>query len=130
MSTRPPFGNLTAALAVVAFLELIINRLLGHLFTMPACRSTLGCLGLSFGPFLLYLTGALALVVLTGGVAGHLLRGELFPRGMRFTIAALSLIFVLLLALSLLSGQAPGRYETHLETSFGFVLAMVTLSPI
>ena len=128
MPRRPPYGNLTAALAVVAFLELVFNRLLGHLFTMPACRSTLGCFGLSVGPFLLYLTGTLALVVLAGGIAGHLVRGELFPRGMRFTIAALSMVFVLLLALSLIAGQAPGYYETHLETSFGFVLAMVTSS--
>ena len=122
----PPHGNLTAVLTVVAALELIVNRLLGHLFAVPTCHTTLGCLALRLGPFLLYLTGALALTVVVGGIAGHLWRAELFPRGMRFTIAALSLIFVLLLAVSLVFGRVPARYETHLKTSFGFVIAMIT----
>lgn len=129
MPTRaPPRGNLTAVLAVAGVLELIVNRLLGHLFTLPTCHTTLGCLALRLGPFLLYLTGLLGLVVLTAGVAGHLWRGELFPRGMRFTVAALTLVFVLLLATSLFFGRVPARYETHLKTSFGFVAAMVALA--
>jgi len=129
MPTRPPpRGNLTAALALAAGFELIVNRLLGHLFTVPTCHTALGCLALRFGPFLLYLTGLLALVVVTGGVAGHLWRGELFPRGMRFTVAALTLVFVLLLAASLFFGRVPPRYETHLKTSFGFVAGMVALA--
>ena len=128
MATRPPHGNLTAALVVVAALEMTVNRLLGHLFATPTCQSILGCLALRAGPFLLYLTGVLALIVVGGGIVGHLLRGELFPRGMRITIGALSMVFLILLAASLLSGQAPARYETHLQTSFGFVTAMVTLA--
>ena len=128
MASRPPYGNLTAALVVVALLEVVVNRLLGHLFATPACHTALGCLALRAGPFLLYLTGLLALVVLAGGIAGHLLRGELFPRGMRITIGALSMVFLILLAASLLAGQAPARYETHLQTSFAFVTAMVTLA--
>lgn len=128
MASRPPHGNLTAALVVVASLELVVNRLLGHLFATPACHTAVGCLAIRSGPFLLYLTGVLALVVLAGGIGGHLLRGELFPRGMRLTIGALSMVFLILLGASLLAGQAPARYETHLQTSFGFVLAMVTLA--
>lgn len=128
MSTRPPHGNLTAALVVVAALEMVVNRLLGHLFATPSCHSIASCLALRAGPFLLYLTGVLSLIVVGGGIAGHLLRGELFPRGMRITIGALSMVFLILLAASLLAGQAPARYETHLQTSFGFVTAMVTLA--
>ncbi|HEY4184326.1 MAG TPA: hypothetical protein VGP07_04620 [Polyangia bacterium] len=128
MATRPPHGNLTAALVVVATLELVMNRLIGHLFATPSCLTLLGCVILRSGPFLLYLTGVLALIVVSGGIAGHLLRGELFPRGMRITIGALSMVFLILLAASLLAGQAPARYETHLQTSFGFVTAMVTLA--
>ena len=128
MATRPPHGNLTAALVVVASLEMVVNRLLGHLFATPTCRGLFGCLALRSGPFLLYLTGVLALIVVGGGIAGHLLRGELFPRGMRITIGALSMVFLILLAASLLAGQAPARYETHLQTSFAFVTAMVTLA--
>lgn len=128
MATRPPHGNLTAALVVVAALELVVNRLLGHLFATPTCHSIGSCLALRAGPFLLYLTGVLALIVVGGGIVGHLLRGELFPRGMRITIGALSTVFLILLAASLLAGQAPARYETHLQTSFGFVTAMVALA--
>jgi len=128
MATRPPHGNLTAALVVVAALELVVNRLLGHLFATPTCHSIGSCMALRAGPFLLYLTGVLALIVVGGGIAGHLLRGELFPRGMRITIGALSMVFLILLAASLLAGQAPARYETHLQTSFGFVAAMVVLA--
>jgi hypothetical protein len=128
MATRPPHGNLTAALVVVAALEMVVNRLLGHLFATPSCHSIASCLALRAGPFLLYLTGVLALIVVGGGILGHLLRGELFPRGMRITIGALSMVFLILLAASLLAGQAPARYETHLQTSFGFVTAMVALA--
>jgi hypothetical protein len=138
---RPPHGNLTAALVAVSVLELVVNRWLGHLFTVPACHTTLGCLVLRLGPFLLYLTGILASVVVAGGVGGHLWRGELFPRGVGFTlpghilatvrlvaIGALTLVFVLLLDLSLLLGRVPPQYGTHLRTSFGFVIAMVALA--
>ena len=128
MATRPPHGNLTAALVAVASAELVVNRLLGHLFTTPSCHSVLGCVALRMGPFLLYLTGVLAVIVIGGGVAGHLVRGELFPRGMRITIGALSTVFLALLAASLVAGQAPARYETHILTSFGFVAAMVALA--
>lgn len=124
----PPHGNLTAVLVAVSVLELVVNRLLGHLFTVPTCHTTLGCLALRLGPFLLYLTGILATVVVAGGVGAHLWRGELFPRGMRFTIGALTLVFVLLLDISLLAGHVPARYETHLKTSFAFVVAMVVLA--
>jgi hypothetical protein len=142
MPTRPPpHGNLTAALVAVGALELVVNRWLGHLFTVPTCHTTLGCLALRLGPFLLYLTGILATVVVAGGVGGHLLRGELFPRGIGFTmgghilatvrlvaIGALTLVFVALLDLSLVLGHVPAGYVTHLKTSFGFVIAMVALA--
>ena len=137
----PPHGNLTAALVAVSVLELVVNRWLGHLFTVPTCHTTLGCLALRAGPFLLYLTGILASVVVAAGVGGHLWRGELFPRGTGFTmgghilatvrlvaIGALTLVFVLLLDLSLALGHVPARYGTHLRTSFGFVIAMVALA--
>jgi hypothetical protein len=126
--TRLPYGNLTAVLAVVALFELVIDRLIGRLFLSPGCQSLLGCLMLRSGPFLLYLTGALAVLVTAGGISGHLVRGELFPRGVRLTIAALSMVFLLLVSLSLVFGQMPERYQTHLQTSFGFVVVLLTLS--
>ena len=92
MPNRSPHGNLTATLVVVAFLELVIDRLLGRLFLSPGCLEGVGCLLLRTGPFLLHLTGVLTLVVAGGGIVGNLRRGELFPRGMRLTIAVLSAI--------------------------------------
>jgi hypothetical protein len=128
MPNRSPFGNLTAALVVVAVIDLVVDRLMGRLFLSPGCRTQLGCLWLRTGPFLLHLTGTLALIVVAGGIAGHLKRGELFPKGMRLTIAALSMVFLLLLSLSLVLGRTPERYHVHLETSYGFVLALLALS--
>lgn len=128
MPNQSPYGNLTAILVVVAFLELVIDRLLGHLFLSPACQTGIGCLLLRGGPFMMHLTGTLAFMVGTAGTFGHLRRVELFPRGMRLTIAALSAIFWLLVALSLLFGRIPERYQIHLETSFGFVVALLALS--
>jgi hypothetical protein len=128
MPNRSPFGNLTAALVVVAVLDLVIDRLMGRLFVAPGCRTGWGCLWLGTGPFLLHLTGALALIVAAGGIAGHLKRGELFPKGMRLTIAALSMVFLLLLALSLVVGRVPERYHVHLETSYGFVVVLLAMS--
>lgn len=131
MHTKPrhtPYGNLTAALLLVAFLELVIGRLVGRLFLAPGCQSGWSCLWPRAGSLLLNLTGLLALMVGAGGIAGHLRRGELFPRGVRFTVAALSLVFLLLLALSLVFGDMPARYRVHLETSFAFVVALLALS--
>lgn len=131
--TKPrhaPYGNLTAALLLVAFLELVVDRLLGRLFLAPGCQAGWSCLWLRAGPLLLNLTGLLALMVGAGGIAGHLRRGELFPRGVRFTVAALSLVFLLLLAVSLLLGQMPGRFQVHLETSFSFVVGLLALSVV
>ena len=128
MVNRRPYGNLTAALVVIAVFELVLNRAVGHLFLSPGCRTVAGCLALRAGPFLLYLTGLLALTVVGWGVGAHLLRGELFPRGMRITVLALTLVFLLLVGASLVSGRMPERYHTHLETSFGFVVALLVLS--
>ncbi|MES1172439.1 MAG: hypothetical protein ABUL77_04305 [Bacteroidota bacterium] len=128
MPNRSPYGNLTATLVVIVLFELVVNRLLGRLFLAPGCRSGLGCFFLQAGLFLYHLTGALAVVVAGGGIAGHLRRAELFPRGVRLTIAGLSSVFLLLVALSLAFGRMPERYHIHLETSFGFVLCLLVLS--
>lgn len=128
MPKQSPHGNLTAILVVVAFLDLVFERLLGRLFMSPACTAGIGCAWPRYAPFLLYLTGLLALIVGVGGVVGHLKRGELFPRGVRFTVAGLSLVFWLLVGLSLLFGRMPERYQFMLEASFAFVIALLVLS--
>lgn len=128
MPKQSPYGNLTAVLVVVALLDLLLERLLGRLFMAPGCSGGGGCTWAQLAPFFLYLTGVLAVMVGAGGVAGHLRRGELFPRGVRFTVAGLSLIFWLLVVMSLGFGRMPERYQFMLEASFGFVIAMLVLS--
>ena len=128
MPKHSPYGNLTAVLVVVALLDLLLERLLGRLFMSPGCTGGGGCTWAQLAPFFLYLTGVLAVMVGAGGVAGHLRRGELFPRGVRFTVAGLSLIFWLLVTMSLGFGRMPERYQFMLEASFGFVIALLLLS--
>lgn len=128
MPKESPYGNLTAILVVVALLDLVFERLLGRLFMSPGCAGGLACTWARMAPFFLNLTGLLALMVGAGGVVGHLRRGELFPRGVRFTVAGLSLIFWLLVVLSLTFGRMPERYQFMLEASFGFVIALLILS--
>jgi hypothetical protein len=128
-SHRPPVGNLTALLVLVALLELVLHRFVGRLFLAQAgCHSVLGCLLARSGPFLSYLGGLLSLVLLIGGVAGRLGRGELFPRGVRFTVAGLTLFFAGVLLSALIYGSVPPRFQNYPETSFGFVLALLALS--
>src|SRR6185503_13287833 len=124
------FGNLTAWLVFVAVLELLLHRLIGRLFLSgPGCQSLVACLLARSAPFLFYLSGVLALIVLGGGIAGHLMRGELLPRGVRITVTALGLVFATLVGLTLLLGQMPERFGTHLvDTSFGFVLVLLAMA--
>jgi hypothetical protein len=128
MPRRSPHGNLTAALVVVALLEFVFHRLVGRLFLSPGCSSALSCLLPRLGPYFLFLSGVLATGLLAVALARLLERGELFPRGVRFAIAVFSTVFLLIVSWSLIYGRAPERYQTHLETSFGFVVLLMLAS--
>ncbi|HVY38749.1 MAG TPA: hypothetical protein VHM31_12475 [Polyangia bacterium] len=123
-------GNLTAALVVVAGLELVLNRLGGRLF-FPRATLSLGggsrtsSLVAAAGPFLFQLTAVLSLGVLVAALVGVLRRGEIYPRAMRFSVAFIGLVFVIFDAQGLLRGQLPPRLFVYLETSYGF-LALLT----
>jgi hypothetical protein len=130
---RPRAGNLTAALAVVALLELALNRLAGQLF-VPRATLALGggsqasnALG-AVGPFLFQLTAVLALVVLVAAFAGLLRRGELYPRPMFLAVGVIAFVFALLSAYALLRGQLPTRYFIFLETAYGFLLLLTAIA--
>ncbi len=131
-NAKPPAraGNLTAALVVVALLELALNRLGGRLFFPRATLSlgggsrASGALAAA-GPFLFQLTAVLSLLVLVAAFAGLLRRGEIYPRATRFSVAFIALVFVIFDAQALLRGQLPPRLFVYLETSYGF-LALLT----
>src|SRR5436190_24270843 len=91
-ASRARPGNLTAALAAFAILELLLNRLANRLFLPQSTISGSGPgsrgahLVAASGPLLFHLTGVLALVVLMAALVGLLRRGELLPKGMRFSV--------------------------------------------
>ncbi|HVR60321.1 MAG TPA: hypothetical protein VMU50_00405 [Polyangia bacterium] len=127
---------MTAALLVVSLLELVGNRLANRLFlprstvsgAAPAFSS--GRLVSDSGPFLYYLTGILALLVLLGAMIGLLRRGELFPRAVRFTVALIGAVFWLLALLALSFGQVPPRFFLPIETGYGFLALLVFASTL
>jgi hypothetical protein len=126
-------GNLTAALVIVALLELGLNRLAGQLFVPHATLAVgggsraSGFLAAS-GPFLFQLTAVLGWVVLVAAFTGLLRRGELYPRAMRFSVAVIALVFAVLSGQALLRGQLPPRYFLWLETSFGFLSLLTAIA--
>lgn len=126
MTRRAPYGNLTAVLVVVALLEFVFHRLVGRLFLSSGCRASLDCFLPRVGPFFLFLSGVLAIGLVSVGLFGQLQRGELHPKGpFRLTLALLAGVFVALVGVSLWLGRTPERYLTALETSFAFVILLV-----
>src|SRR5579871_2036534 len=128
---RARAGNLTAALVVVALLELALNRLAGQLFVPHATLSLGGgsrgsSLLAASGPFLFQLTAVLALVVLVTAFAGLVRRGELYPRAMRLSVAVIAAVFAVLSGYALLRGQLAPEFFLGLEVTFAF-LAVLTV---
>jgi hypothetical protein len=126
-------GNLTAALVIVALLELALNRLAGQLFVPHATLAMGGgSRASSFlaasGPFLFQLTAVLGWVVLVAAFVGLLRRGELYPRAMRFSVAVIALVFVIFSGQALLRGQLAPRFFLYLETSFGFLSLLTAIA--
>ncbi|HET6280746.1 MAG TPA: hypothetical protein VFH73_07270, partial [Polyangia bacterium] len=80
------------------------------------------------GPFLFHLAGVLALLILVMAFFGLLRRGELFPRGVRFTVVLIGSVFLLLASLAMLFDRLPPRFALHIETSFGFLSLLIAAS--
>lgn len=135
-ATRPRPGNLTAALVVFAALELLLNRLAGRLFLPqlpqlpPGAGKSSAFFVSSTGPLLFHLTGVLGLFVLLAALAGLLLRGELFPRAIRFTVLIVGLAFWVLVASAVAFGVVPASFFLHLEISFGSMALLVIVGAL
>src|SRR3954465_13673340 len=100
---RARAGNLTAALLVVALLQLWLNRLAGRLFFPRATLSLgggsrAGSFLAASGPFLFHPPALLALMVPVAPFAGRRGRRELYPRGMRLPVGVMAIVFALLSA--------------------------------
>ncbi len=121
--------NLTAVLALLAVLELVINRIVGHLFVPMSRANTLpGSVLGETGTFLFYLVGVLGLWLFAAGLTGLLLRREFFPQTVRLTAALFGLFFVFFAGPGTVFGQLPPRLFVHLQTSQGFVAWTLALA--
>jgi len=134
MSTRASAGNLTAALVLVAAMELLVNRLANRLFLPRSLVSSAGAGATMFarlvsdsGPFLFHLTGILALLILGMALAGLLRRRELFPEPIvvRLIITAIGVAFWVMAALAILIGRVPRGFVLPLETGFGLLALLI-----
>lgn len=128
---RARSGNLTALLVVVSVLEFVVNRLAARLF-FPRPALTAGSYGSHTihavsvaGPFLFQLTAFLALAVLVAAFAGLFLRGELYPRAIKFSTVVIALFFSLLCGWAVFSGRIDPRPFAFTQTGYAF-LALLT----
>ena len=128
---RARSGNLTALLVVVSVLEFVVNRLAGRLFfPRPAMMSggygsqTTHAVSVA-GPFLFQLTAFLALAVLVAAFTGLFLRGELYPRAIKFSTMVIALIFSILCAMAVFTGRIEPQPFAFTQTCYSF-LALLT----
>jgi hypothetical protein len=121
--------NLTAVLAALAVVDLVLDRLLVRLF-LPSPTSTGGwgqVLG-SSATFVSYLAGALALLLFASSFIGLVRRRELFPPSMRFLVSVLALFSVALLTLCVSRFVVSGRMFVQLKTSQAFLSWLIALA--
>jgi hypothetical protein len=92
--TRARPLNLTAALAVVAVLDLVLHRLIERLFLPQHPTGLLQVVG-EAGRFAFHLGGVLGLVVVVVTLTTIMRRVEFLPRSMRFAFGCIALFFVI-----------------------------------
>jgi hypothetical protein len=122
----------------VALLELGLNRLAAKLFLPQPSISGSGGSGGSLlvrviadsGTFLSHLTGVLALGILLVGLAGLLIRRELFPRPMRLAVVVIALVFWFLAVGAVALGSLSAQLLIILEISFAFLLLLVAAAAL
>jgi hypothetical protein len=121
--------NLTAILAALAVVDLVLDRLLVRLFLpSPAGTSGWGQALAGSATFVSYLAGALALLVFASAFVGLVRRGELFPPSMRFLVSVLALFSVALLTLCVSRFVVSGRLFVQLKTSQAFLSWLIALA--
>jgi hypothetical protein len=117
-----PRLNLTAVLAVVAVLDLVLHRVLGRLVLAGPALATPGGRALAVsGSFASYLAATLGLFIFASSFVRLLRSRALFPRSLRFAASVFALFFVVLLALSLSFSRLPETLLVQLKTSHAFL---------
>jgi hypothetical protein len=121
--------NLTAIVAALGFLDLVLDRLLTRLFLPPSGAVSGGAQWLFFaGSFLSYLAGALALLVFASSFLDLVRRRELFPRSLRMVASILAVFFVMLFAACMSAYPNSPRLFVQLRTSQAFLALLISLS--
>jgi hypothetical protein len=121
--------NLTAILAALSVLDLVLDRVLVRLFLPSSNPAETGGQVLAGGAtFVSYLAGALALLVFATSFLGLLRRRELFPPSMRFLVSVLALFCIALLALCVSRFAVSGRLFVQLKTSHAFLSWLIALA--
>lgn len=119
--------NLTAVLAALAVVDLVLDWLVVRLF-LPASSRGAGQLLAAGATFISYLAGALALLLFASAFVGLVRRKELFPPSMRFLVSVLALFCVALLTLSVSRFVVSGRMFVQLKTSQAFLSWLIALA--
>jgi hypothetical protein len=124
---KPGRLNLTAALAAVAVIDLLLHRLFGRLF-LPQHPTGLAGLAGTAGRFVFHLGGVLGLVVLVGALVIALRRDDLFPRLMSYVASGIALFFVAIAAVGILLLRQPDRFLVFLKTGQAFLAWFIVLA--
>jgi hypothetical protein len=119
--------NLTAILAALSVLDLVLDRVLVRLF-LPAQAAGSGQLLVIAATFVSYLAGALALLLFTTSFIGLVRRRELFPPSMRFLVSVLALFCIALLTMCVARLNVTGRLFVQLKTSHAFLSWLIALA--
>ncbi len=127
MTLRPRGLNLTAALAVIAILDLVAHRLVARLFLPQEPNDTVRTLAASVARFVFHLGGVLGLLVVVTALVRVLVRNDLFPRTMRFAAGTIAMFFAAIGALGVFSIAMPDRMLVHLKTTHAFLCWFIML---
>jgi hypothetical protein len=120
--------NLTAIVAVLGVLDLVLDRLLARLFLPPGAAHTSAQWLVFVGSFLSYLAGALALLVFASSFLDLVRRRELFPRSLRMVASILAVFFVMLFAACMSAYPSSARLFVQLRTCQAFLAFLISLS--
>ncbi len=120
--------NLTAILAALSVLDLVLDRVLVRLFLPSPPGAGTGQVLAVAATFVSYLAGALALLVFASSFLGLVRRRELFPSSMRFLVSVLALFCIALLTMCVARLVVSGRLFVQLKTSHAFLSWLIALA--
>lgn len=121
--------NLTALLALLAIVDLLLDRVFTRLFLGERATASGGARLLAqIGNHVSNLVGALALLLFALTYISLIRRRELYPRSIRVVTSVLAAVFVLMLAACVSRVQVPGRWLVQLTATHAFLMSLTALA--